>query len=168
MAKPAHAVNAGIALVLSSCKTGAASQKDMQMLSAIALYATAILLGTMLFFSFALTPVIFAKLEPEQASRTVRALFPVYYLVIIICGAVGALTLALDQHPVPSSLLAVVAGFAVLTRQFVIPRLDALRAAKTAGDAVAVRQFKRLHGLSMAVNLAQIVAVLVVLSTFVR
>ncbi|MBS4045536.1 MAG: DUF4149 domain-containing protein [Alphaproteobacteria bacterium] len=138
------------------------------LLNAIALYATAILLGTMLFFSFAMTPVIFAKLEPEQAARTVRALFPVYYLVIILCGAVGALTLALDQQPVPSSLLAVVAGFALLTRQFVIPRLDALRDAKTAGDAVAVRQFKRLHGLSMAVNLAQIVAVLVVLSTFVH
>jgi hypothetical protein len=141
----------------------------MQMLlNAVALYATAILLGAMLFFSFAMTPVIFARLEPEQASRTVRALFPVYYLVIIMCGAVGALTLAVDEHPVPSSLLAIVAGFAVLTRQFVIPRLDALRAAKTAGDAAAVRQFKRLHGLSVAVNLAQIAAVLVVLSTFVH
>lgn len=138
------------------------------LLSAVALYATAILLGTMLFFSFALTPVIFAKLEPEQAARTVRALFPVYYLVIILCGAVGALTLALDAHPVPGSLLAVVAGFAVLTRQFVIPRLDALRDAKTAGDDAATRQFKRLHSLSMAVNLAQIMAVLVVLSTFVH
>lgn len=140
----------------------------MQMLAAIALYATAILLGTMLFFSFAMTPVIFAKLDSEQAARTVRALFPVYYLVIILCGAVGALTLALDAHPVPGSVLAVVAGFAVLTRQFVIPRLDALRDAKTAGDAPATRQFRHLHSLSMAVNLAQIMAVLVVLSTFVH
>lgn len=138
------------------------------LLSAVALYATAILLGTMLFFSFAMTPVIFAKLDSEQAARTVRALFPVYYLVIIICGAAGALTLALDEQPVPSSLLAIVAGFAVLARQLVIPRLDALRVAKTAGDAVAVRQFKRLHGLSMVVNLMQIVAVMAVLSTFVH
>lgn len=140
----------------------------MLMLSAIALYATAILLGTMLFFSFAMTPVIFARLEPEQAARTVRALFPVYYLVLILCGAVGALTLALDQHLVPALVLALVAGFAVLTRQVVIPRLDALRAAKTAGDVVAVRQFKRLHSISMAVNLVQIATVLVVLSIFVH
>jgi hypothetical protein len=138
------------------------------LLSAIALYATAILLGAMLFFSFAMTPVIFAKLEPEQAARTVRALFPVYYLVIILCGAVAALTLALGAHPVPAALLAVVAGFAVLVRQFVIPRLDALRAAKTAGEDAATRQFKRLHGLSMAINLAQMLAVAVALSTFVR
>lgn len=138
------------------------------LLTAIALYATAILLGAMLFFSFAMTPVIFAKLEAEQAARTVRALFPVYYLVIILCGATAALTLALDAHPVPAALLALVAGFAVLVRQFVIPRLDALRAAKTAGEEAATRQFKRLHALSMAINLAQIGAAAAALSVFVR
>ena len=137
------------------------------LLHAIALYATALLFGAMLFFSFALTPAIFAKLEREQAARTVRALFPVYYLVIIICGAVGALTLALQEQPVAAALLALVAGFAVLVRQVVIPRLDALREAKTAGDAAAMRQFKRLHGLSMAVNLAQIAAAAAALSTLV-
>lgn len=138
------------------------------LLSAIALYATAILFGAMLFFSFAMTPVIFARLEPEQAARTVRALFPVYYLVIILCGASAALTLALDARPAPAALLAIVAGFAVLVRQFVIPRLDALRAAKTAGEEAATRQFRRLHALSMAINLAQMLAVAVALSSFVR
>lgn len=137
------------------------------LLSAIALYATALLLGAMLFFSFVVTPVAFKALEGEHISTYLRALFPLYYLVIIVCGAVGALTLALDAHPVPSALLAVVAGFALLMRQHVLPRLEALRAGRAAGEAVATRQFKRLHGLSMVVNLAQIVAVAVALSTFV-
>lgn len=138
------------------------------LLSAIALYATAILLGAMLFFSFVVTPVAFKALEGEHISKYLRALFPLYYLVIIICGAVGALTLALNAHPVPGALLAVVAGFALLMRQFMLPRLDALRAGRAAGEAVATRKFKRLHGLSMAVNLLQIVAVLAVLPIFVR
>jgi hypothetical protein len=138
------------------------------LLSVLALYATAILLGAMLFFSFAMTPTLFAKLEPEQAARSVRVLFPVYYLVILICGAVGAVALALQAEPLPAALLALVAGTALLVRQFVIPRLDALRAAKTAGEAAATRQFRRLHGLSMAVNLVQIAAVAAALSTFVR
>jgi len=140
----------------------------MQMLSAIALYATAILLGTMLFFSFVVTPVAFKALEGDNVSKYLRALFPLYYLVIIMCGAVGALALASNAHPVPASLLAVVAGFALLMRQFVLPRLDALRTGRAAGEAVATRQFKRLHGLSMVVNLAQIVAVAAALSIFVR
>jgi hypothetical protein len=138
------------------------------LLSAIALYATAILLGTMLFFSFIVTPVAFKALEGDNISAYLRALFPLYYLVIIICGAVGALALALNAHPVPGSLLAAVGGFALLMRQLVLPRLDALRAGRAAGEAVATRQFKRLHAVSMVVNLAQIVALLVVLSTFVR
>lgn len=140
----------------------------MQMLSAIALYATAILLGTMLFFSFIVTPVAFKALEGDNVSKYLRALFPLYYLVIIICGAVGALTLALSENPMPASLLTAVAGLALLMRQFMLPRLDALRAGRAAGEPAATRQFKRLHGLSMVVNLAQIVAVLVVLSIFVR
>lgn len=138
------------------------------LLHAIALYATAILLGAMLFFSFIVTPVAFKALEGDNISKYLRALFPLYYLVIIICGAVGALTLALNAHPLPASLLAVVAGFALLMRQLVLPRLDALRAGRNAGEAVATRQFKRLHGLSMVVNLLQIVAVGIVLSIFVH
>lgn len=138
------------------------------LLSAIALYATAILLGAMLFFSAVVTPVAFKALEGDNISKYLRALFPHYYLVIIVCGALAALALALDAHPVPSSLLAVVAAFALLMRQAVLPRLEALRAGRAAGEPVATRQFKRLHGLSMAVNLAQIVAVAVALSAFVR
>jgi hypothetical protein len=169
MAKRRTPVNDGIAPSLSCCETVTSTQKDMRMfLSAIALYATAILLGAMLFFSFAMTPVIFARLEPEQAARTVRALFPVYYLVIAVCGAAGALTLAFGERPIPAALLAATAGFALLARQYIIPALDALRDAKNAGDVPAVRGFRRLHGLSMAINLAQIAAVAAALSTFVR
>lgn len=137
------------------------------LLSAIALYATAILLGAMLFFSVVVTPVAFKALEGDNISTYLRALFPHYYLVIVICGAVGALTLVLNAQPLPSSLLALVAGFALLLRQAVLPRLDALRAGRAAGEPIATRQFRRLHGLSMAVNLAQIVAVAAALSAFV-
>jgi len=169
MAKRVTPVNGGIAPALSCCETVISTQKDMRMfLSAIALYATALLLGTMLFFSFAMTPVIFAKLEAEQAARTVRVLFPVYYLVITVCGAVGALTLAFAARPIPAALLAATAGFALLARQYIVPGLDALRDAKNAGDEQAVRAFRRLHGFSMAINLAQIVAVAAALSVFVR
>lgn len=137
------------------------------MLNAVALYATAILLGAMLFFSFIVTPVAFRALEGEHISTYLRALFPHYYLVIIVCGAVSALMLALAARPVPAAVMAMVAGFALLVRQGLLPRLDALRAGRAAGDEEATRQFKRLHGLSMAINLVQIVAVGVALFAFV-
>lgn len=137
------------------------------LLHALALYATASLFGAMLFFSFAVTPVVFATLEAAQASRLIRALFPVYYLVIILCGAVAAVTLAVGQRPLPAAAMALVAGLAVLTRQLLIPQLDALRPGREAGDATATRRFRLLHGASMALNLAQILAVAGVLAIFV-
>lgn len=137
------------------------------LLHTIALYATAILLGSMLFFSFVVTPVVFRTLDGEAASRFLRALFPLYYIAIIVLGAIAALMLALAAQPMPAAAMAVTAALAVLTRQILIPQLDALRAGRAAGDAGAVRSFRRLHGLSMVINLAQMLAVAGVLSTFV-
>jgi hypothetical protein len=137
------------------------------LLHASALYATAILLGAMLFFSFVVAPAVFRTLEADAAARLMRALFPHYYLVIIVLGGSGALALASLERPLPAVGLAAVAGAAVLTRQWLIPRLDALRPAKAAGDAVATRRFRRLHGGSMLLNLLQLAAVAAALTTFV-
>ncbi len=45
--------------------------------------------GSILFFSFAVTPMIFKVLGPESAGKFVRAFFPVYYTWGAICGAVA-------------------------------------------------------------------------------
>ena len=138
----------------------------MWMLITVALYATALLLGTMTFFSFVLTPLVFARLEAAVAAGFVRGLFPVYYLIILVGGAVAALGLGLAARPVPAAIMGLVAAFAALTRQLLIPRLDALRAAKEAGEQTAVRQFAALHRFSVIINMTQIVAVAAVLSLF--
>jgi hypothetical protein len=137
------------------------------LLHAIALYATAILLGAMLFFSCVVAPLVFITLEAPIAGTLIRALFPVYYLVIIVLGATAALTLAIAEQPVPGAAMAVVAALAVLMRQFLIARLDALRPAKEAGDQKAADNFKALHRFSGIINVLQLIAVAAVLSIFV-
>lgn len=129
----------------------------------VALLAAALLLGAMAFFSFIVAPMVFVTLEAPLAARVIRALFPVYYLVIIGLGAATALPLAIAGRPVDAAAMAFVAGFAALLRQGLLPRLDALRAAKEAGDAVAVRRFARLHRASVAVNMAQLLATAAIL-----
>lgn len=128
-----------------------------------ALIATALLLGAMLFFSFAVAPMVFRALERPQAARLMQALFPLYYLVIIALGAIAALTLGAAGDPLHGGVMAFVAAAAALLRQGLLPRLDALRPAKDAGDAAAQASFARLHRASMIVNLVQIVAVAAVL-----
>lgn len=137
------------------------------MLMALALYATALLTGAMAFFSFVVAPLTFIKLEAAVASLFIRALFPVYYLVIMLCGAVAAISFAIIDRPIAATAMAIVAAMAVLTRQGMIPRLDALRAAKDAGDEKAARGFKALHRVSVVINLVQLVIATCVLFTFV-
>jgi hypothetical protein len=129
-----------------------------------ALIASALLLGAMLFFSLGVAPMVFRTLERPQAARLMQALFPLYYLVIVALGAVAALTLGLAGDPLHGGIMAFVAAAAALLRQGLLPRLDALRPAKDAGDAAAQLSFARLHRASMIVNLVQIVAVAAVLS----
>lgn len=124
----------------------------------VALLAGALLLGAMAFFSFIVAPMVFVQLEAPLAARVIRALFPAYYLVITGLGAATALPLAIAGRPADAAAMAFVAGFAALLRQGLLPRLDALRAAKEAGDAAAAQRFARLHRASVAVNMAQLLA----------
>src|SRR6185312_7701854 len=45
--------------------------------------------GSILFFSFAVAPIIFRVLGAESGGKFVRALFPRYYLWGVICCAVA-------------------------------------------------------------------------------
>lgn len=129
-----------------------------------ALIAAALLLGVMLFFSFGVAPTVFRALERPPAARLMQALFPLYYFVVFALGGAAALALGIAGDPLHGGVMAFVAAAAALLRQGLLPRLDALRPLKDAGDAAAQASFARLHRASMIVNLVQIVAVAAVLA----
>jgi len=113
--------------------------------------AAALALGAVVFLSFVLAPMVFRVLEPESASRFLRALFPRYYRFLLACfvvlsGLVGFTRPGLILVAVALAMLA--AGSLAL-----VPRINA---ARDAGEAGASR-FRRLHGLSVAINLAMLV-----------
>jgi len=51
------------------------------------LAAIAVWLGAVVFFSFFVAPTLFRTLAPAEAGKSVRAIFPKYYLLGIICGS---------------------------------------------------------------------------------
>ena len=53
----------------------------------------AISLGTMLFFSFVIAPVIFKVLDANNAGKFVRKIFPHYYLINLIILSIAVLLL---------------------------------------------------------------------------
>lgn len=138
----------------------------MSALSAIAaLFATALLFGGMVFFAVVVAPQVFRALEPTAAGTFLRRLFPVYYVWGAGLAGAGALAFLPILWEASLILAVVCLGF-VFAREALMPRINAWRDRELAGDASAHRPFARLHGLSVALNLAQMVLVAVVLVAF--
>lgn len=128
-------------------------------LAFIALYALSLMLGGMVFFAAVTTPVAFARLEKEQARHYIRGVFPVYYLWVLATSAIAAVALfPLDRRA--SIVMAVCAAVTIWLRQGV---MLGIRAADEAGDQP---RFRRLHRISVIVNLLQMVAAAGVLAIY--
>ena len=132
----------------------------------IALFAAAALFGGMLLYSFGFAPLVFSKLPVAEASRLLREAFPFYYLFVIGTALVAGLAL-LAVDSLSAWLMFVTLVIGVAARQLLMPAINRASDARAAGDAAAGGRFKRLHGISVALNFVQLAAVGVVLARFV-
>ena len=116
-----------------------------------ALLLTACLFGGMVFFSAGFAPVLFKLLGLEATRPILRGTFPYYYLAVILLSTAAALA-AMSASLTGAGLLGLIAGTTLYARQILMPRINA---ATDTGDQ---RRFHRLHGASVALQLAQIAA----------
>ncbi len=135
-------------------------------LDVLALVAVASLLGGMVFFSAVMAPLVFTKLEAETAARFIREVFPRYYVYVGLLSAVAALALA-AHRPWDALAMALVAGAAAVSRQMLMPRINALRDRELAGDAAAAPRFAALHRATVVINVVQLLVAGAVLVRFV-
>lgn len=132
-------------------------------------------LGGAALFTFLLTPLIFAAYSRDIAGTIVGTLFPGYFRWGLACGAVALLCQIVNRGRFAIASLVVITIMLGLTaaQAFVLePRAAALKLsipsfATTPADQPQRVQFRKLHGLSMAANLAVIAGgiVLVILSS---
>jgi len=115
------------------------------------------------FFAAVVAPLVFTRLPPEHAGRFIRALFPFYYLYVLITSAVGAVALAWSD-PAAAALLAGVAAVTLWLRQSLMGRINTLSDKARGGDHQAKAKFDRAHRLSVIVNMAQLLVVALVLA----
>jgi hypothetical protein len=128
----------------------------MDLLASAALLVTAFLFGGMALYSFGFAAFLFSHLPPAEAGSLLRQAFPHFYSGVIVV-AVLASGLLLRVDPMGSSLIAGVAFSTLPVRQQLMPAINA------ASDAGERTRFNRLHGLSVAIGLLQIVVVAYVL-----
>jgi hypothetical protein len=127
----------------------------------LALLLSGGLFGSMLFFAVVTAPTVFKALPEDQAGRFLRELFPRYYTWGMILSFLAAAACAfLDRMDLV--LTALVFALFVLARQVLMPRINKSRDAALAGDKAAARRFLRLHGLSVLINLVQMIILLAV------
>jgi hypothetical protein len=114
--------------------------------------------GSILFFSFVVAPVIFTVLGPEAGGKFVRALFPRYYAWGALAGAIAlpayvAVPLCYPEYrgPVVGIQAMIILG-CVLTMLYagnsLTPAINAARDAGAEGEA----RFHRLHRRSVRLN----------------
>jgi hypothetical protein len=127
--------------------------------TAILLWVTGALVGSMVFFGVVVAPKVFQALTPEHAGIFLRALFPRYYLWgLAIAGASTAIALW-ASWPVFFACAAVLALFAY-ARQLLMPKINAARDAQLRGEQDAIRRFDRLHLRSVLINGLQLLVLL--------
>jgi uncharacterized membrane protein len=128
----------------------------------------AVWIGSIVFFSSAVAPTVFNTLKPQDAATLIRRIFSKYYLIGIVCAAVGIVCVGLlladrsfARWPAILSLLllAGMGGTDLWLRQGVMPHMNALRERRAAAEASAKpldeeleTEWKSLHRLSVRLN----------------
>lgn len=118
-------------------------------MTTFALLMTAMLFGGMTFFSFGFAPVLFKQLPMDKVRPLLRGTFPYYYLAVIGMSAVAtAAVLAVSGRA--TIVLGVILIATIYARQILMPQINA------ATDRDDQPMFKRLHGLSVVIQIIQI------------
>lgn len=119
-------------------------------------------LAIMVFFAALIAPRVFKTLPEELAGSFIRNLFPVYYAVLTVTTGIATFAISAGGQPDLSIIVAVTSLFFIVARQILMPRINAVRDGKMAGDEKQSRTFDRLHRLSVIINLGQMIALAVV------
>jgi hypothetical protein len=116
------------------------------------------LVGSILYFSFGVAPLIFRVLDAASAARFVRALFPRYYawgvvsasvaLPCLICGALAVPELRGTRIAVQAGMLLASIAILFYCGNILTPRINAARDAGPDQSGT----FDRLHKLSVRLN----------------
>ena len=128
------------------------------MLGQSALYLTAIILGTMIFFSFVVAPTTFKLLDEENSRKFIRGIFPFYYLLNLTLSFVASVLFFLNQNlSIDFSLMASVSVLFAISNFILMPMINKFR------DNNEDKKFKISHFISVIINFIQLIFLVIIL-----
>ena len=139
------------------------------------LLAVTLFVGKIATFSFLIAPIVHSLLEKEQAAKLLRVFFPRYYLMGVICAAVGvggSLIIGWSA-PEPRVILwtilwAYILVVEVFALKFLIPTLEATREGRNQEEPKATETWEWAHKLSVRLNVINLLIGLSLIGLYVR
>lgn len=136
------------------------------------LMALIVWLGEVVFFSFVGAPSVFRALPPAEAGRVVSTIFPIYYRIGYVCGAVlliASVVVLMSASArgwwgLTAVLTAIMLGATLYAGVIVQPRAAALRPQihDAAAPPTIKEEFDRLHRLAVQLNVVVLLCGVVV------
>ena len=118
----------------------------------------AISLGMMIFFSFVLAPMIFKILDPKNAGKFVRKIFPYYYFVNLVFLSVAVVLFFIVSSFSINFYITLALVFSFVFAQFILmPLINRLK------DNNQEKKFKYAHGFSVVINFVQMILLIYLL-----
>ena len=112
----------------------------------------------MVMFSAVVAPTVFKVLSQKAAGAYLRKLFPRMFMFGFITSSCAAFAALFDGHS-QNVIISVLVALGFLGNAFILtPQINKYRDALLAGDAAAKTMFGRLHLISVAVFLVQLLA----------
>ncbi|MES2939733.1 MAG: hypothetical protein V4864_18765 [Pseudomonadota bacterium] len=123
-----------------------------------ALASTVALLVTTAYFILGSIPLLVLKHDTPLDARFVRGFFNIYYKAALIAAAATSVSYALAGRPALAAGAAGLALLALVLRRMIIPKMEVL-GTQIQADMDAIPGFRRTHMTAIAINIAQLAAI---------
>ena len=116
------------------------------------------ILAIMLFFSFAIAPIIFKSLDEKNARNFIRNIFPYYYFINLILSILVIICfIILNYYGLNFYLILSVAILFAFSQFILMPMINKFR------DNNETKKFNYTHSFSVVINIIQMVFLIIIL-----
>tara|TARA_B100001093_G_scaffold367310_1_gene352187 strand:- start:384 stop:743 length:360 start_codon:yes stop_codon:yes gene_type:complete len=117
----------------------------------------------MIFYSFGIAINVHRTLDKENAGKLLRKLFPIYFLWGLFISILAEIIFLLNAKQEQAFIMALIVVGYLYSRQILVPKINKSRDLANEGDERSKKDFNSLHFQSVAINLVQMLLLIIIL-----
>jgi|TARA_B100000530_G_scaffold322748_1_gene257985 hypothetical protein len=117
----------------------------------------------MLFYSIVIAANVHKTLDKDNAGKLLRVLFPSYFLTTAILSLIALIFSIIEKSFINTILLFLILLGSIVSRQYLVPKINAERDLQISGNISSKKNFAKLHTLSVSINLLQIIILIILI-----